>query len=329
MEKKYNIVGIGNAVVDTICLVEEHILSDFNLTKGSMFLIDEANAKRLEPLKYEEIKSGGSIANSVATMAMLGAKTALIGKVGKDKFGDIFSNDLKQIGCDFICKKKNKSGSTARSYVLVTPDGERTMCTYLGLASQISDEIDDEVIANSEILYLEGYLWDDHETIMALRHAVQVAKENETKVVFSLSDGFCVERHRSEFLNMFSNFDILFANEMEMEFLIGKDFADNDYQKVKNEIMMRNLEMTVVMTMGEKGAMVFSDGEAYHIPAEKCEKVVDATGAGDSFAAGFLYGISNGFNVSEAAMLGNVLAGGVIEKIGARLTQEKLLELMN
>ncbi|MFT6105884.1 MAG: sugar/nucleoside kinase (ribokinase family) [Rickettsiales bacterium] len=329
MEKKYNIVGIGNAVVDTICLVEDHILPDYNLTKGGMFLIDEENAKRLEPLKYEEIKSGGSVANSIATMTMLGSKTALIGKVGKDKFGDIFVEDLKYIGCDFLCKKKAKSGSTARSYVLVTPDGERTMCTYLGLASQINDEIDDEAIADSKILYLEGYLWDEHETIMALRHAIQVAKDSKTKVAFSLSDAFCVERHHSGFLNMFNDIDILFSNEVEMEFLIGKDFAQNDYQKVKCEIMARNPEIIIAMTMGERGVMIFSGEDLHNIPTEKCEKVVDTTGAGDSFAAGFLYGISNGFSAQEAAMLGNVIAGGVISKVGARLNQEELLKLVN
>ncbi|MFT7087991.1 MAG: sugar/nucleoside kinase (ribokinase family) [Rickettsiales bacterium] len=328
MEKKYNIVGIGNAIVDTICVVEDSLLTKYNLTKGGMFLIDEANATNLETLKYEEIKSGGSVSNSIATMAMLGSKTALIGKIGQDRFGDIFEEDLKKIGCDFSCKNKTKTGSTATSYVLVTPDGERTMCTYLGQASKINDEVDDKIIQNSEILYLEGYLWDEPETILALRRAISIATKSKTKIAFSLSDAFCVDRHREEFLNIFNHLDFLFANESEIEFLIGKDFSKNNYQKVKDEIAARNPNLVVAMTRSSKGAIVFNQGNVQIVPTIECKKVVDATGAGDSFAAGFLHGINNDFSTEDSALLGNILAGGVISQIGARLPKEKLLKLI-
>ncbi|MES2677946.1 MAG: adenosine kinase [Pseudomonadota bacterium] len=328
MNKKYNIVGIGNAIVDNICLVEEKFLAEHNLTKGGMFLIDETNAAKLSHLKHQKISSGGSVANSIATLAMLESKTALIGKVGKDKFGDIFFDDLKKIGCEFFCKHKEKSGSTAQSFVLITPDGERTMCTYLGLASKIADEIDENIIKDAEVLYLEGYLWDEPETIAALRQAIEIAVDNEVKIAFSLSDAFCVERHQSEFLEIAQHLDILFANETEMSVLVGSDFAANNYQKVKEVITHRHPKLVVAMTMGEKGAMIFRNDKSHHIATQKVEKVIDTTGAGDAFAAGFLYGIDNGLSLQEAAALGNLLAGGVIVQIGARLEKEKLLELV-
>ncbi len=328
MNKKYNIVGIGNAIVDTICLVEDSFLTEHNLTKGGMFLIDEANTSVLSNLKHEKITSGGSVANSIATLAMLECQTSLIGKVGKDKFGDIFFDDLKKIDCNFSCKHKEKSGSTAQSFVLITPDGERTMCTYLGLASKIEDEIDENLIKDTEVLYIEGYLWDEPETIAALRDAIYIARDNDVKVAFSLSDAFCVERHKSDFLNMVENFDFLFANEVEMKVLIGEDFADNNYRRVKEELGHRNPQLKVAMTASDKGSIVFEGQNHHHIPTVKVEKVVDTTGAGDAFAAGFLYGISNDLTLQEAASLGNVFAGGVISKVGARLDKEQLLELI-
>ena len=328
MSKKYNVIGIGNAIVDTVCLVEDKFLTEHNLVKGGMFLIDEENAVKLSRLKHKTISSGGSVANTIATLAMLDCRTALIGKVGKDKFGDIFFDDLEKINCEFVCKHKEKSGTTAKSFVLITPDGERTMCTYLGLASKIANEIDEDLIKDAEVLYLEGYLWDEPETIAALRQAIEIAKDNDIKVAFSLSDAFCVERHRAEFLDIADHLDILFANEVEMSVLIGQDFAANDYQKVKETISHHNPHLVVAMTMGEKGAMIFRGEKSHLIPTAKVEKLVDATGAGDSFAAGFLYGIDNGLSLQESAAFGNVLAGGVIIQIGARLNQEKLLELI-
>ena len=329
MDKKYNVVGIGNAIVDISCLVEDKFLTEHNLTKGGMFLIDHSNIKILAHLNHQKISSGGSVANSIAALAMLDCKTALIGKVGDDKFGDIFFNDFKNIGSNFCCKHKEKSGATAQSFILITPDGERTMCTYLGFASKIETEIDENIIKDTELLYIEGYLWDEPETIAAIRDAIIIAKDNDVKIAFSLSDAFCVERHRMDFLGVTKHLNILFANEIEMSVLVGKDFADNNYQKVKDTINHFSPNLIIAMTAGEKGSVVF-DGtkNIYHIPTTKIDKVVDTTGAGDAFAAGFLYAIDNDLELEEAAMLGNILAGGVIQQFGARLEKEKILELI-
>ena len=327
MSKKYHIVGIGNSIVDITCLVEDSFLLEYSLTKGGMFLIDDVQAKKLSHLKYQKISSGGSVANTIASLSMSKSRTAFIGKIGQDKFGDIFFDDLKKIGCDFYCKNKEKSGSTAKSFVLITPDGERTMCTYLGLASKIANEIDESVIKDSEILYLEGYLWDAPETIKALRSAIAIAKNNDIKVAFTLSDAFCVERHHEDFLKSFTNFDILFANEMEMSVLIGKDFSDNNYRKVKDIIDHLNPNLIIAMTLGENGAVIFEGTTIHHISTKKSKKVLDTTGAGDSFAAGFLYGIGNNFSLTKSAKLGNAFAGAVISQVGARLDQEKLFAL--
>ena len=329
MEKKYQVLAIGNAIVDTICRVEEDFLAKYNLTKGGMFLIDEENAKIIESTPHEKISSGGSAANTVATLAMLDVKTGLIGKVGKGKNGEIFANDLAQIGCDFICSNKAPAGKTAKSFVLVTPDGERTMCTYLGEASNIPDEINDELITAAEILYIEGYLWDEHEPIVALRHAIDVARNNEVKVAFTLSDAFCVERHQTAFLEMVGKFDIMFANDTEMKVLLGEDFYENDFQKIKDMIRFRAPMLTLAVTFGDMGAVVFHGDKMYEVETDAIENVADATGAGDSFAAGFLYGMINGFDLTECAMIGNLVAGGVIQEIGARLPQDKLLQLFN
>ena len=328
MRKKYHIAGIGNSIVDITCLVEESFLLEHGLTKGGMFLIDDAQAEKLSHLKYQKISSGGSVANTIASLSMLKSQTALIGKIGQDKFGDIFFDDLKKIGCDFYCKNKEKSGSTAKSFILITPDGERTMCTYLGLASQIANEIDVSVIQSAEMLYLEGYLWDAPDTIKALQSAITIAKNNNVKVAFTLSDAFCVERHHEDFLNSFANFDILFANETEMGVLIGEDFSDNNYHKVKNIIDHLNPRLTIAMTLGERGAVIFEGTKPHHILTTKVEKVLDTTGAGDAFAAGFLYGIGNDFSLTKSAQLGNVFAGAVISQVGARLDQEKLSTLI-
>jgi fructokinase len=329
MNKKYNVVGIGNAIVDISCLIEEKFLEEHNLTKGGMFLIDRDNIKILAGLKYQKISSGGSVANSIATLAMLDSKTALIGKVGDDKFGNIFFNDLKNIGSNFFCRHKDKKSTTAQSFVLITPDGERTMCTYLGVASKIETEIDENIIKDAELLYIEGYLWDEPETIAAIYEAIMIAKDNDVKVAFSLSDAFCVERHRMDFLSATKNFDILFSNEIEMSVLIGKDFADNNYQKVKDAISHFSPNLTIAMTVGKKGSVVFEGTKnIYNVPTNRIDKIVDTTGAGDAFAAGFLYGIDNDLEIKEAATLGNILAGGVIQQFGARIEKEKILELI-
>lgn len=326
MTKNYDIIGVGNAIVDLVCLVDDEFLLQNNLQKGGMFLIDETQAEELSKLKYEKINSGGSVANSVATLSMLGSSSMLIGKVGSDRFGDLFFDDLKKINCDFICKKREKSNSTAKSFILITPDGERTMCTFLGLASKIADEITEDHIQNSKILYLEGYLWDAPETIAALRSAIVIAKKNQIKIAFTLSDAFCVTRHKKDFLNLISQIDILFANEDEMKALI-ENFEADDYKKMKDQIFNQNQNLLVVMTRSENGVVVFSKNDEKIILTKRVDKVVDATGAGDAFAAGFLYGLINDFTLEESANLGNKIAGLVITQIGARLNKDQLTNL--
>ncbi|MCE3254600.1 MAG: pfkB family carbohydrate kinase [Rickettsiaceae bacterium] len=329
MDKSYDIVGIGNAIIDIVCLVEESFLAEHNLTKGGMFLIGEADAQKLSHLKHQKIASGGSVANSIASLSMLGSRAALIGKTGRDKFGDIFFDDLKKIGCDFFCRHKEKDGATAKSFILVTPDGERTMCTYLGLASKIADEIDEKLIKNSKILYLEGYLWDEPETIAALRSAISIAKNNNVKTAFSLSDAFCVERHQAEFLEIIAQLDVLFANEMEMKLLVGENFADDDYKKVKEMIGRINSNLVLALTLGERGAIIFDGTKTVNqVNAMKVEKVADTTGAGDAFAAGFLFGMNKDIGLEKSAALGNNLAAEVIGQIGARIDQKRILEIV-
>ena len=324
MSKKYSIVGIGNAIVDLLCFVEDKFLQEHNLTKGGMFLVDENNAAKFSSLEYNKISSGGSVANSIASLAMFDCKTAFIGKVGNDKSGEIFFEDLKKMGSNFYCKNKAKSGSTAKSFVLITPDGERTMCTYLGCASQIESEIDEDVIKDSKVLYIEGYLWDEEKTILAIRNAITIAKDNNVKVAFSLSDAFCVTRHKADFRGLAENIDIMFANETEISVLIGEDFSDNNYKKVVDYINHFNSNLIIAMTVQEKGSVIFEGTKNIHqVPTTKIDKVVDSTGAGDAFAAGFLYGIDSGLNLEQSAEFGNVLAGRIILQVGARLISKQ------
>lgn len=328
MTKKYNVIGIGNAIVDLMCFVPDQFLKDHALTKSGMFLIDKVRADALSKLKHEKISSGGSVANTIATLSMLGKKTALIGKCGADEFGDLFTHGLKEINCDFICQNKEPDGATAKSFVLITPDGERTMSTYLGNASNIADEINEEAISNAEILYIEGYLWDQPETIAALLKAIKFAKNHNVRVAFTLSDAFCVARHKADFLNLLPDLSILFSNEAEMKLLIGDDFAHDNYKKLVEIVSKKNPNLIVVITGSEKGAVIFNGSEVEIVATTKAQKVIDATGAGDAFAAGFLFGITNKIGLNESANLGNKIAGRVITKVGARLEKDELLNLM-
>lgn len=330
MNKSYNIVGIGNAIVDIVCLVDDDFLSGNNLVKGSMSLIDQAAADKLTALKYHKISSGGSVANSIATLAMLDVDAALIGKIGDDDFGKTFSSDLKNINCDFFCQNKAVTNSTAKSYVLITPDGERTMCTYLGNAWQVADEINHQLIVNSKILYIEGYLWDSPDVIAALKQAIIIAKQHQKKIAFTLSDSFCVARHREDFLNLIKDLDILFANEEEIKTLLGallgnSELENGELGNILEIIKNNNPNLILAMTCGPKGAVVFEGIEKIHkVATRENNKVLDSTGAGDAFAAGFLYCFLKSFPIEKSAAFGNSLAGAVIAKLGARLEQEEI-----
>lgn len=312
---EYEIVAVGNAIVDILARVDENFLKKHGLVKGSMTLIAEEAANKL----YDEtnnaiLVSGGSAANTIAGIASLGGKSAFIGKVFADKLGEIFTHDLRSLGVYYKTKMAESGASTARSFVVVTPDAQRTMSTFLGATSQINiDDIDDAIIANAKITYLEGYLWDEVNAKNAMRAALDIAKKNKRKVAFSLSDPFCVNRHKKEFMGLIEEgVDILFSNEEEILALTDKD-------NVADAINFIGKKCSIAcVTLGEKGALAIANGNIYKIDALKDVDVVDTTGAGDLFAAGFLYGLIKEKNIDDCLLLGVIAAGEVISHLGAR-----------
>ncbi len=315
MTKK--ILGIGNAIVDILCKVDDNFLSEHKLVKGSMSLIDEATAEKLSKLKSEKITSGGSAGNTIAALAQLGCTSGFIGKVGHDDFGSKFISEIEKTGAKFFSNSKHEKPS-AKSFILITPDAQRTMCTFLGCASEVDEnDISEKAFEDASILYLEGYLWDAPNTILALKKAINLAKKNGTKIAFSLSDAFCVARHKTDFLSLIENdLDILFANEHEARELSGNEnFA---------EIFSKNKNLIAIVTKSEKGCSVFENGNFFELPAEKIEKLVDTTGAGDAFAAGFLHGLVNGHDLKKSTQSGNILAAKIIQKFGARFEEKEL-----
>jgi sugar/nucleoside kinase (ribokinase family) len=316
MTKK--ILTIGNAIVDILCKVDDAFLEKNNLIKNSMSLIDEATAEKLSRIKSEKITSGGSAANTAAALAQLGTETAFIGKVGSDEFGKKFISEIQKTGANFL-QNKSHHKATAKSFILVTPDAQRTMCTFLGCASEIDEfDIDEKAFAGASILYLEGYLWDTPKTILALKKAISCAKKHGAKVAFSLSDSFCVARHKKDFLQLIKNdLDLVFANEAEA-LELAPNFA---------EVFAQNKNLVAVVTKSEKGCEIFADQKSVQIAAEKIEKLVDTTGAGDAFAAGFLHGLMNEFDLKKSAKFGNFLAAKIIQKFGARFVENELKTL--
>ncbi len=316
MTKK--ILGIGNAIVDILCKVDDSFLEKHNLIKNSMSLIDEDIAAKLSELNAEKVTSGGSAGNSIAALAQLGCKASFIGKVGNDDFGKKFISEIEKTGTQFI-SDKNHHKPSAKSFILVTPDASRTMCTFLGCASEITeDDIDEKAFKDMSILYLEGYLWDAPATISALKKAIFYAKKNGVKVAFSLSDSFCVSRHKKDFLQLIQNdLDILFANEAE-----ALEIAPN-----LPELFSKNKKLIAIVTKNDQGCEVFFEGKSFLSGAEKIEKLVDTTGAGDAFAAGFLHGLVNDFDLEKSAHLGNLIASKIIQKFGARFDEKELSSL--
>ncbi len=319
MSKK--IIGIGNAIVDVLCRVDESFLASQNLAKGSMSLIDEKKAIELTKLGMLQMTSGGSVANTMATLAQLACSSYFIGKVGSDEFGKQFIKEFEEVGGKFIGENSYNQAS-AKSFVLITPDAQRTMCTYLGCASQINTrDIDEKNLKNADFLYLEGYLWDDAETIEALRKAITMAKKRGIKVAFSLSDSFCVSRHKQDFLNLIPDLDILFANEREaLELISEKEYSNDKFF----DFFSQNPDLIAVVTRSEKGSCVFGYGSVLDVPTQSVSNILDVTGAGDAFAAGFLYGIINDFDLEKSAKYGNLLAGSIIQQVGARFSKEQL-----
>jgi sugar/nucleoside kinase (ribokinase family) len=307
------VLGIGNAIVDVICKVEENFITQNNLTKSTMKLFFDENEFKdlLKNLKIEKTVSGGSIANSIVGLSQLGDKVGFIGKISDDEFGSKYEEGIKKENIEYFYSKKKEELPTGTCLILVTPDSERTMCTFLGTAGKINEnDVDSAVIKKSEIIFLEGYLWDEGEPKKAFDKAIN----NANKVAMSLSDQFCVDRHKSHFLNLVKNkLDITFANEQEITSLIeAKNFDEViSFSKQLNKL--------VVITRGEKGAVAIKGEEIAESGVQKNLKIVDLTGAGDLFAAGFLHGHVNKFSMEECLQKGTQMSSRVIQQIGARL----------
>jgi sugar/nucleoside kinase (ribokinase family) len=307
------ILGIGNAIVDVVCKVDDNFIEQNNLTKSTMKLFfDESEFQNLlKNLKIEKTVSGGSIANSIVGLSQLGNKVGFIGKVSDDEFGYKYEEGLKKENVEYFYSKKKEELPTGTCLILVTPDSERTMCTFLGTAGKINEyDVSSEAIKKSEMIFLEGYLWDEGEPKTAFDKAINIAN----KVVMSLSDQFCVDRHKPHFLDLVKNkLDITFANEQEITSLIeAKNFND-----VIN--FSKKLNKLVIVTRGEKGAVAIKGNEVIESDIQKNLNILDLTGAGDLFAAGFLHGYINKLSTKECLEKGTEMSSKVIQQIGARL----------
>ena len=306
------ILGVGNAIVDVICRVDEKFISKNRLTKSTMKLVDEAEFKKLlSTLKIEETISGGSVANSIVGLSQLGNKVGFIGKISDDDLGNKYEKGLKKENVEFFYSKKKEIVPTGTCLILITPDSERTMVTFLGTAGKINEnDIDINAIKNSEILFLEGYLWDEGEPKKAFEKAIN----NSNKVAMSLSDLFCVERHKPHFLELVKNkIDITFANEQEIMSLIDVRNFDEVIKFAKG------IKKLVVITRGEKGALAIINDEVIECQAKKNLEIKDLTGAGDLFAGGFLHGFINKKSTNQSLEIATEMSSKVIQIIGARL----------
>jgi sugar/nucleoside kinase (ribokinase family) len=316
MEKiLYDVVGVGNAIVDVLAKVGDGFLKERDLPKGNMTLVEAAQAGQIyKDLDIDREASGGSVANTVAGIASLGGTPAFIGKVHEDELGQIFKRDIGAAGVDFFTPPLIQGPSTGRSIVLVTPDAERSMFTYLGASKDISKkDIDEEIIKSARIVYLEGYLWDEKYTKHALLKACYLARKHKKTIAFSLSDKLCVERHRKQIVPLIKKYvDILFANEEEIMALYeSKDFYDT------LDLVKKDCEIAAI-TRHTKGSVVVNGRTKTFVEAEKVENVVDSTGAGDLYAAGFLYGLTTNRSLGTCAMIGGIAAAEVISHYGAR-----------
>ncbi|MFN3890037.1 MAG: adenosine kinase [Beijerinckiaceae bacterium] len=323
-DMRFDVVGLGNAIVDVIAMAEDDLLVRENLHKGSMTLVDEARADQLYgAMGPATIISGGSAANTIVGVASFGARTAFIGKVRNDDAGKAFSHDIRSIGVHFSTAPAHDGPATARCLVMVTPDGERTMSTYLGACQNLtSDDVDPDLIRASGITYLEGYLWDPPAAKEAFVKAADIAHGAGRNVALTLSDSFCVDRYREEFLGLIKNgtLDVVFANQHELKAL----YQTSDLQSAIDSF--RSEKIIGVVTCSAQGSIVVTREETHAVPAFPIEKLVDTTGAGDLFAAGFLAGLSRGSDYVTCARLGALAAAEVIQHVGAR-PQARLSDL--
>ena len=312
---KYDVLGIGNAIVDVLNRVDDAFLAAQSITKGAMQLIDEDQAKSLYEAMGASIQiSGGSGANTIAGIAMFGGATAFIGKVRNDQLGEAFAHDIRASGVSFETPPAVDGPATARCLVLVTPDGERSLNTYLGASTSLSrQDIDADAIVAAKIVYLEGYLWDPPQAKEAFIRAANIARGAGRQVALTLSDAFCVDRHRDSFLELIKrDVDILFANEAEIKSLYQADGFDDALQAVRADCKL------AVLTRSGAGSVIVTGEEVHVVEARKVDEVVDTTGAGDLYAAGFLYGYTQGKDLVTSARLGSLAASEIISHIGAR-----------
>jgi fructokinase len=314
MNKK--ILGIGNAIVDVLAKVNDEFLIKNNLVKGSMKLIDKFEFESLQKnIKIEKVVAGGSVANTMAGISYLKGSPSFIGKINSDKFGDLYKKSLEDIDVNFPYIKKDESLPTGASIILITPDSERTMCTYLGISSHLSAaDISKNSILNHELIFLEGYLWDKGISEKMFKHLINIAKKNKIKIAMSLSDVFCVTRHKQDFYSLLKNdLDILIGNENEINELTNKkNLLDS-----LNELKLLN--KLIIITRSDKGSMAIANNEVISCDSIKVDKILDLTGAGDLFAAGFLKEYLDKSEIKKCLETGSMLASKIIVKIGARL----------
>ena len=314
MNKK--ILGIGNAIVDVLAKVDDEFLIKNNLIKGSMKLVDKSEFESLEKnIKIEKVVAGGSVANTMAGISYLKGSPSFIGKVNSDKFGDLYKKSLEEIDVSFPYIKKNESLPTGASIILITPDSERTMCTYLGISSHLSAaDISKNSILDHELIFLEGYLWDKGDSEKMFKQVISIAKENKIKIAMSLSDIFCVTRHKQDFYNLLRNdLNILIGNENEINELTGKKNLLDSINQLKE------FDKLIVITRSDKGSLAIKNNEIINCESIKVDKVLDLTGAGDLFAAGFLKEYLDKSDIKKCLTIGSIAASKIIQKIGARL----------
>ena len=314
MNKK--ILGIGNAIVDVLAKVDDEFLNKNKLTKGSMKLINKSEFENLKKnIKIEKVVAGGSVANSMAGVAYLQGSASFVGKINSDNFGELYKKSLQDINVKFSYIEKDEDLSTGASIILITPDSERTMCTYLGISSHLSaSDINEKNIADHKLVFLEGYLWDKGISEKMFKHVISIAKRNKVKIAMSLSDIFCVNRHKQDFYNLLKNqLDILIGNENEINELASKKNLLDSINQLKI------LNKLIVITRSENGSIAIKNNEIINCKSVKVDRILDLTGAGDLFAAGFLKEYLDNSDIKKCLEIGSKLASKIIQRIGARL----------
>ena len=320
---KYDVLGIGNAIVDVLSMCDDALIEKLGVRKGTMFLIDEDRAEELYSLMGPAAEvSGGAAANTLAGLASLGGKAAFVGKVRDDQLGKIFTHDMRATGVSYETSAATAGPATARCLIFVTPDAQRTMNTYIGACARISEEdIDAAVVKDSAITFVEGYMWNDPSSKKAIRHAMKIAKDAGREIAFSPSDVFCIENHHQEMLELVEESDVVFANEAETMALYGAKTIEEAIEAIRGKCKI------AVVTRGEKGSVVVTKDETVSVPAAPIRELVDTTGAGDLYASGFLFGLNRGWGLKECAELGSKCAAEIIQHMGAR-TQKPLSQFV-